>query len=89
MTGRRGEAALLVLLAAVIPGLGHAVLGERGRGGAFLAIVSLTAATGVALGPRNPVALVAEYSRTFLIVAGIMQALLVLDVWERSRGRRP
>ena len=88
MTKRPGEAALLALAAAVLPGIGHFFLGDRARGAAFCTIVLLTAATGLFLGPRNDVALVAEYARTFLIVAGIMQTLLVLDVWERARGRR-
>ena len=88
MTKRPGEAALLALAAAALPGLGHVFLGQRARGAAFCTIVLLTALTGVLLGPRNDVALVAEYARTYLIISGIMQALLVLDVWERARGRR-
>ena len=88
MTKRPREAALLALVAAVFPGVGHVFLGERARGAAFCTIVLLTAATGLLLGPWNDVAPIAEYARTFLIVAGIMQALLVLDVIERARGRR-
>lgn len=88
MTKRPGEAALLALVAAAFPGVGHALLGQRARGAAFCTIVLLTAATGLALGPWNDVAALAEYARTFLIVAGIMQALLVLDVFERARGGR-
>jgi hypothetical protein len=64
------------------------LLGQRARGAAFCTIVLLTAATGLLVGPWSDVAALAEYARTFLIVAGIMQALLVLDVWERARGRR-
>lgn len=88
MTKRPGEAALLALVAAAFPGVGHVFLGQRARGAAFCTIVLLTAATGLALGPKNDVAPIAEYARTFLIVAGIMQALLVIDVWERALGRR-
>jgi hypothetical protein len=88
VTKRPGEAALLALVAAALPGVGHVLLGERARGAAFCTIVLLTAGTGLALGPRNAVAALAEYARTFLIVAGIMQALLVIDVFERARGRR-
>jgi hypothetical protein len=88
VTKRPGEAALLALAAAAFPGVGHALLGQRGRGAAFCTIVLLTAATGLFLGPRNDVAPLAEYARTYLAVAGIMQALLVLDVFERARGRR-
>lgn len=88
MTKRPGEAALLALVAAAFPGVGHVLLGQRARGAAFCTIVLLTSATGLLLGPRNGVAPLAEYARTFLIVSGIMQALLVLDVFERARGRR-
>jgi hypothetical protein len=88
VTKRPGEAALLVLVAAVLPGVGHVFLGQRARGAAFCTIVLLTAFTGLLLGPRNDIAPLAEYARTFLIVAGIMQGLLVLDVWERALGRR-
>jgi hypothetical protein len=88
VTKRPGEAALLALVAAAFPGVGHVLLGQRSRGAAFCTIVLLTAGTGLALGVHDYVAPIAEYARTFLIVAGIMQALLVLDVWERARGRR-
>ncbi len=69
MTKRPGEAALLALVAAAFPGTGHVLLGQRSRGAAFCTIVLLTALTGVLLGPRNAVAPLAEYARTFLIVA--------------------
>jgi hypothetical protein len=88
VTKRPGEAALLVFLAAALPGAGHAFLGQRRRGAAFCTIVLLTATTGLLLGPRNAIAPLAEYARTFLIVAALMQGLLVLDVWERAAGRR-
>ncbi len=88
MTKRPGEAALLALVAAALPGVGHLLLGQRRRAAAFCTIVLLTAATGLLLGPRNELAPVAEYARTYLLVAAIMQALLVVDVWERARGRR-
>jgi len=88
VTQRPGQAALLALVAAALPGVGHVFLGQRARGAAFCTIVLLTAATGLALGPGNEVAALSEYARTFLIVAAIMQALLVLDVFERARGRR-
>jgi hypothetical protein len=88
VTKRPGEAALLALVAAAFPGVGHVFLGQRARGAAFCTIVLLTAATGLVLTLVDGPAPVAEYARTFLIVAAIMQALLVLDVWERARGRR-
>ncbi|MGA7993065.1 MAG: hypothetical protein WCC53_16680 [Thermoanaerobaculia bacterium] len=88
MTKRPGEAALLVLVAAAFPGVGHVLLGQRARGAAFCTIVLLTALTGLCLDPKSDVAALSEYARTYLVVAAIMQALLVLDVWERARGRR-
>lgn len=88
MTARPAQAALLVLAAALFPGVGHVFLGQRARGAAFATLVVLTSLTGLWLGPRNDVALLAEYARTFLFVAAIMQALLVLDVLERALGRR-
>jgi hypothetical protein len=88
VTKRPGEAALLALVAAAFPGVGHVFLGQRARGAAFCTIVLLTAGTGLLLGFHGGVAPLAEYARTFLIVAAIMQTLLVLDVWERARGRR-
>lgn len=88
MTKRPGEAALLALVAAAFPGVGHVFLGQRARGAGFCTIVLLTALTGLLLGPGNEVAALSEYARTFLIVSAIMQALLVLDVWERAHGRR-
>jgi hypothetical protein len=88
VTKRPGEAALLALVAAALPGVGHVFLGQRARGAAFCTIVLLTALTGLWLGPGSEVAPLAEYARTFLIAAAIMQVLLVLDVWERARGRR-
>jgi hypothetical protein len=88
VTARPAQAALLVLAAALLPGAGHVLIGQRARGAAFCTLVLLTGLTGLWLGPRNEVALLAEYGRTFLFVAGIMQALLVLDVLERALGRR-
>ena len=85
-TGR--EIALVVLASAAVPGLGHALLGRRGRGLSFLAIVAATALVGVSLEPRNLSSATCEYGRTYLLVAAIMQVLLVLDVFERVSGRR-
>jgi hypothetical protein len=83
-----GTIALLVLASAVLPGLGHVLLGWRARGTALFAVVSATAAAGLAHEPRNLSAATCEYGRTYLLVAGIMQLLLVLDVFERASGRR-
>ena len=83
-----GEIVLLVFSSAVLPGLGHVLLGRRARGVAFLAVVLATALVGLFLEPRNLSAATCEYGRTYLLVAAIMQLLLVLDVLERVSGRR-
>jgi hypothetical protein len=83
-----GTIVLLVLASAVLPGLGHALLGRRARGGALFAVVLATALVGASLEPRNLSAATYEYARTYLLVAAIMQILLVLDVFERASGRR-
>ncbi|MCM3877866.1 MAG: hypothetical protein NEA02_15780 [Thermoanaerobaculia bacterium] len=83
-----GKIVLLVLAAAVLPGLGHVLLGRRARGGALFAVVLATALVGIFLEPRNLSTATYEYGRTYLFVAAIMQLLLVLDVYERASGRR-
>ena len=83
-----GGLALLVLASAAVPGLGHFLLGRRARGVAFLALVLATALVGFSLEPWNLSSATCEYGRTYLFVAAIMQALLVLDVLERASGRR-
>ena len=83
-----GAIVFLVLASAVLPGLGHVLLGRRARGVAFLAVVLATALVGLFLEPRNLSAATCEYGRTYLLVAAIMQLLLVLDVLERVSGRR-
>ena len=77
-----------MLASAAVPGLGHILLGRRGRGAAFLSLVLATALVGLRLGPRNLTSATCEYGRTYLLVAAIMQVLLVLDVFERASGRR-
>jgi hypothetical protein len=83
-----GTIVLVVLASAVLPGLGHALLGRRARGGAFFALVVATFLVGLYLEPRNLSAATYEYGRTYVLVAAIMQLLLVLDVFERACGRR-
>jgi hypothetical protein len=83
-----GKIVLLVLASAVLPGLGHVLLGRKARGVAFLAVVLATALVGLFLEPRNLSVATCEYGRTYLLVAAIMQLLLVLDVLERASGRR-
>ena len=88
MKRRGGELALLVLASAVVPGLGHFLLGRRARGVAFLALVLATALVGFSLEPWNLSSATCEYGRTYLLVAAIMQILLVLNVFERASGWR-
>ena len=83
-----GRIVLLVLASAVLPGLGHVLLGWKARGGALFAVVLATALVGLSLDPRNLTAATCEYGRTYLLIAAIMQLLLVLDVFERASGRR-
>jgi hypothetical protein len=82
-----GALALLLVASAAVPGLGHVLLG-RARGAAFFFLVLATAGVGLLLEPRNLSSATCEYGRTYLLVAAIMQALLVLDVRERASGRR-
>lgn len=52
---RRRRAALRsVVLSLLVPGLGHASLGERGRGLGLLAVVGTTFGVGLALGAELP-----------------------------------
>ena len=88
MKRRGAELALLVLASAAVPGLGHFLLGRRGRGAAFLALVLATALVGLSLEPWNLSSATCEYGRTYLLVAAIMQILLVLDAFERASGWR-
>ncbi|MFI5118770.1 MAG: DUF6677 family protein [Thermoanaerobaculia bacterium] len=83
-----GELALLVLASAVVPGLGHFLLGRRTRGAAFLALVLATAFVGFSLEPWSLSSATCEYGRTYLLVGAIMQVLLVLDVFRRASGWR-
>jgi len=119
-------AGLAVLLAALVPGLGHVALGEARRGAGLFLVVAVTFATGLALhgtlprfdsgqplsslaaattsatgvlalGARLAGAAVGEprppspwtgYGRTFLLTAGVMNLLLVVDTLARSLDRR-
>ncbi|MDL2718029.1 MAG: hypothetical protein PT977_09760 [Acidobacteriota bacterium] len=83
-----GKIALLVFSSAVLPGLGHALLGRKARGVAFFAVVLATCLVGLFMEPGNLSAATYAYGRTYLLVAAIMQLLLVLDVFERASGRR-
>jgi hypothetical protein len=111
---------LSVVLAWVIPGAGHVLLGRRARGLAFFVIVLAALALGCALqgelyrGVGQPLSTLAtlacagmglpyfvllgvgytgnidaagyEYGKPFLLTAGLMNILLILDVWDIARG---
>lgn len=109
---------LVVVIAFLVPGAGHALIGLLRRGVAFFAIVALTFSTGLLLSGRlyepdlqNLLSVVAtiashgsgvfdiaarfagwsgdmqartyEYGTAFILTAGLMNLLLVFDVWER------
>ena len=112
------------LLSLLLPGLGHAFLGERKRGAGFLALVGLSFAVGVALDGRLPrpvpghpleVAATATAASTglmfcaaklsglgagdpgsatfelgngYILTAGTMSLLLVVDLISRGTRRR-
>jgi hypothetical protein len=114
-----------VLLALLVPGLGHAWAGRRTRGAAFFGLVGTAFAIGLALGgslgafpARGFGALLAtaathavvaptllakaaglgsgtpaspsfEVATTYLVVAGVMNVLLALDVWDVAGERNP
>lgn len=116
--------ALVTCAAALVPGLGHALLGLRKRGLAFFLLVAVTFATGLLLegglprpDPAEPFTILAtattaatgvlglaarllasgtveaqsataEYGRAYLLTAGLMNLLLILDTLDRSAGRR-
>jgi hypothetical protein len=116
--------AALAALAWAIPSSGHFVLGKRGRGAIFLAVVACAIGIGAALEgnlyrpvPGQPLTALAtlgamgmgapyfvlrwflgyagvpesasyEYGSVFLLSAGLMNLLLVLDVWDLATGRK-
>jgi hypothetical protein len=111
---------LAVVLAWLVPGAGHVLLGRRGRGLAFFVIVLASATLGCVLqgelyrGIGQPLATLAslacagmglpyflllgigytgnidaagyEYGKAFILTAGLMNILLILDVWDIARG---
>jgi hypothetical protein len=122
----RGTARTLALIAAaaLVPGLGHALLGLRRRALAFFALVFVTFGLGIALdgalskveqehpltvfaamttgatgalnlaaraagrGAGDPASHTFEYGTAYLLTAGLMNLLLILDTFDRVTGRR-
>lgn len=114
----------LCILAWLVPGSGHFVLGRRGRAVIFAALIAVGIAVGYALDGNlhrvvagQPLSMLAtlgamgmgapylvlrwglgyagaaeapgfEYGAVFLLSAGLMNLLLVLDVWDIATGRK-
>jgi len=115
---------LACLLAWLIPGAGHFLLGRWRRGAVFLSLVMLSLVIGCQLGGNlpwywsgSPLLVLAtlgamgsglplfvvhfifdyhgmaeapgfEYGSAFIITAGLMNLLLILDVWDISQGTK-
>ena len=113
-----------LVVAWLVPGVGHFVLGRRGRGVSFFLLVLVAVVTGFLLNgnlyrvlPDQPLTMLAtlgsmgmgapyfflrfylgyqgdltsigyEYGTAFLLTAGLMNLLLVMDVWDIARGRK-
>jgi hypothetical protein len=113
-----------LVIAWLIPGAGHYLLGKRFRAGVFLFLVLALVAIGCSLGgnlhrvlPNEPLTILAtigamgmgapyfilryavgyagdvisatyEYGTAFLLTAGLMNLLLILDVMDIGRGKK-
>jgi len=113
-----------LVIAWLIPGAGHYLLGKRVRAVAFLILVLASVAIGCSLGgnlhrilPNEPLTILAtigamgmgvpyfilryaagyvgdmisttyEYGSAFLLTAGLMNLLLILDVLDIGRGKK-
>lgn len=113
-----------LVIAWLIPGAGHYLLGKRVRAVVFLLLVSVSVAIGCSLGgnlhrilPNEPLTILAtigamgmgapyfilryaagyvgdviaptyEYGTAFLLTAGLMNLLLILDVMDIGRGKK-
>lgn len=118
----RPDTILLFLLAFLIPGTGHALLGQLRKGLSFFAIIGLMFVTGIMLDGRlyeidfgRPLSVIAtlasqgsglldlaarfigwtgdgysrtyEYGTAFILTSGIMNLLLLFDVWEELAAK--
>ena len=119
-----GSQYTLVLLAWVIPGLGHFSLGRRGRGFIFLVLCTVSLLIGWSLNgnlyrilPDQPLSVLAtlgsmgvgalyfvlrflmeyqgevtsssfEIGSAFILTAGLMNLLVMIDVWDLAKGRK-
>jgi Family of unknown function (DUF6677) len=122
----RRSTSIAMVLAWLIPGLGHYYLGKRKTAAAFAVIVTLTFLAGLSFQGRlytveqgQPLTILAtfavfgtgllniaarlfsenpggvilaptyEYGCAYLLTAGLMNLLLVLDAFDIARGRKP
>ena len=119
-----GNPVLAMVLAWLVPGLGHFYLGRRGRAALFFLLIVVSLWVGTSLQgnlyrpvPGQPLTLLAtlgamgmgvpyfllrygmgyagdivgagyEYGTAFLLTAGLMNWLLMLDAWDISRGKK-
>jgi len=111
-----------LVLAWLIPGAGHVLIGDLKRGSVFFVLLMATFAIGLAFGGRlfpfqlsewlvflaaiaewgivlprfvagllgagagTVTAITYEYGNTFLMTAGLLNALIALDAFDRARG---
>ena len=112
------------VLALLVPGLGHVMVGQPRKAGVFFIVLMTMFAIGLAFGGRlfpytldeplvflgaaaqwvlfaprvlaalaglgqgDVIAVTYEYGNTFLIVAGLLNALITLDVFDLATGRK-
>lgn len=115
---------LVVLVAWLVPGLGHFFLGRKLRAAVFAAVVAVAFVVGIAcqgelilpkpgdplsyfatiatlgngalfflakllgLGDGIPTAVTYEYGNAFLLTAGVMNLLLMLDAYDIAVGKK-
>ena len=77
-----GRLLLVCALAWLIPGAGHLFLGRRQKGLIFLVARLMEAGSG------NVTAASYEYGNTFLMTAGLLNFLVILDAIDIAYGRK-
>jgi hypothetical protein len=81
-----GGLVLLCLASWAIPGAGHLWLGRRGKGLIFLITLPLMFSVGYGAGVVRAVTY--EYGNAFLIVAGLLNLLVMIDAYDVAMGRK-
>jgi hypothetical protein len=79
---RRAVAFFVIVLVSFVIGLGLATLACLGVGAPYVGMRFLVGYAGDPLAPGF------EYGSAFILTAGLMNILLVLDVWDIARGRK-